>query len=76
MATTHDTEAQQVIHHAAAQLSVLNFIDQDTAKELSQMAEAVANLFMVVFYQAETGRATLSDFNEAMAVMRRTLQQR
>ncbi|MCS6497144.1 type I toxin-antitoxin system ptaRNA1 family toxin [Burkholderia thailandensis] len=74
MATTHDTEARQVIHHAAMQLADLEFIDQRTASELSKMAEAVANLFMVVFYQAETGRATRADFSDAMAAVRRTLQ--
>lgn len=74
MATTHNTEAQQVIHHAAAQLADLDFMDQRTARELSKMAEAVANLFMVVFYQAETGRATCLDFSEAMAAVRETLQ--
>ncbi|QOH35259.1 toxin of toxin-antitoxin type 1 system family protein [Burkholderia cepacia] len=37
------------------------------------MAEAVADLFMVVFYQAETGRATHLDFNTAMAAVRRSL---
>ncbi|KVP14766.1 toxin of toxin-antitoxin type 1 system [Burkholderia ubonensis] len=74
MATTHDTEARQVIHHAAMQLADLEFIDQRTARELSRMAEAVANLFMVVFYQAETGRATRLDFSEAMTAVRQTLQ--
>ncbi len=74
MATTHNTEAQQVIHHAATQLADLDFMDQRTARELSKMAEAVANLFMVVFYQAETGRATHLDFSEAMAAVRETLQ--
>ncbi|CAJ8492029.1 Toxin of toxin-antitoxin type 1 system [Burkholderia pseudomallei] len=39
------------------------------------MAEAVANLFVVVFYQAETGRATRSDFREAMTAVRQALQQ-
>ncbi|MBR8247573.1 type I toxin-antitoxin system ptaRNA1 family toxin [Burkholderia cenocepacia] len=73
MATTHNTEAQQVIYHAAAQLADLDFMDQRTARELSKMAEAVANLFMVVFYQAETGRATRLDFSEAMAAVRETL---
>jgi hypothetical protein len=66
MTTTHVSEARQVIHHAAAKLADLEFMDQRTARELSKMAEAVANLFMVVFYQAETGRATHSDFSEAM----------
>ncbi|MDQ7979147.1 type I toxin-antitoxin system ptaRNA1 family toxin [Paraburkholderia sp. SARCC-3016] len=74
MATTHDTEARQVIHHAAMQLADLEFMDQSTARELSTMAEAVANLFMVVFYQAETGRATHRDFNEAMTAVRQTLR--
>ncbi|WP_454764045.1 type I toxin-antitoxin system ptaRNA1 family toxin [Cupriavidus campinensis] len=74
MATTHDTEARQLIHHAAAQLADLDFMDQHTAQELSTMAEAVANLFMVVFYQAETGRATRLDFSEAMAAVRQSLQ--
>ncbi|MCC8393496.1 type I toxin-antitoxin system ptaRNA1 family toxin [Paraburkholderia sp. MMS20-SJTR3] len=74
MAITHDTEARQVIRHATMHLAALDFIDQSTAKELSTIAEAVANLFMVVFYQAETGRATHSDFNEAMTAVRQTLQ--
>lgn len=74
MATTHDTEARQVIHHAATQLADLEFMDQRTARELSKMAEAVANLFMVVFYQAETGQATRGDFSEAMTAVRQTLQ--
>lgn len=75
MATTHDTEARQVIHHAAMRLADLEFMDQRTARELSKMAEAVANLFMVVFYQAETGRATPTDFHEAMTEVRRSMSQ-
>jgi len=39
------------------------------------MAEAVANLFMVVFYQAETGRATPMDFREAMTAVERVVAQ-
>ncbi|KWF21669.1 type I toxin-antitoxin system ptaRNA1 family toxin [Burkholderia pseudomultivorans] len=75
MATTHDTEARKVIHHTATQLAALDFMDQRTAKDLSKMAEAVANLLMVVFYQAETGRATRSDFSEAMTAVRQMLRQ-
>ncbi|WP_370590876.1 type I toxin-antitoxin system ptaRNA1 family toxin [Burkholderia pseudomallei] len=71
----HDTEAREVIHQTARQLVALEFIDQRTAKDLSKMAEAVANLFVVVFYQAETGRATRSDFKEAMTAVRQALQQ-
>ncbi|WP_081076730.1 type I toxin-antitoxin system ptaRNA1 family toxin [Burkholderia cepacia] len=72
MATTHHTEAQQIIRQAATQLATLDFIDQCTASECLQLAEAIANLFTVVFYQAETGRATHSDFNDA----RTSVQQR
>ncbi|RQZ67269.1 type I toxin-antitoxin system ptaRNA1 family toxin [Burkholderia sp. Bp9004] len=73
MATTHHTEAKQVIQQAAKQLAALHFMDQDTARELAQMAEAVANMFMVVFYQAETGRATPADFHEAKTAVERLL---
>lgn len=48
-------------------------MDQNTARELAQMAEAIANLFMVVFYQAETGRATPTDFREAKTAVERSL---
>ncbi|WP_122659350.1 type I toxin-antitoxin system ptaRNA1 family toxin [Burkholderia pseudomallei] len=75
MATMHDTEACEVIHQTARQLAALEFIDHRTAKDLSKMAEAVANLFVVVFYQAETGRATRSDFIGAIADVRQALQQ-
>ncbi|MBU9216465.1 type I toxin-antitoxin system ptaRNA1 family toxin [Burkholderia gladioli] len=75
MAITNSTEARHVIHDVAEQLVALAFVDQRTARELSSVAEAVANLFMVVYYQAETGRATPSDFNEAMTAVRQTLQQ-
>ncbi|WP_175730412.1 type I toxin-antitoxin system ptaRNA1 family toxin [Burkholderia ambifaria] len=72
MATTLDPGAQ---HLAATQLADPDFTDQCAARELSKMAEAVANVFMVVFYQAETGRATTRlDFSEAMATVRETLQ--
>ncbi|HDR9268199.1 TPA: type I toxin-antitoxin system ptaRNA1 family toxin [Burkholderia vietnamiensis] len=73
MAIAHNTDAQQVIHHVAARLSVLEFIDQDTARELSRLTEAIANLFSVVFYQAETGRATAQDFDEAIMIVRASL---
>ena len=74
MATTHDIEAQRVVHSVAVPLAALNFFDQDSARQLSQVAEALANLFVVVFYQAETGRATASDFNEAMIAIRQALR--
>lgn len=60
MATLNPTNAiaTQAVHHAAAQLAALDWIDQDAARQLSPMAEAVANMFMVLYYQAETGQAT------------------
>lgn len=75
MATIHDTEAREVIHHTATQLAALEFIDPHAAKDLSEMTEAMVNLFVVVFYQAETGRATRSDFSEAMTAVRQALLQ-
>ncbi|AJX27822.1 type I toxin-antitoxin system ptaRNA1 family toxin [Burkholderia pseudomallei] len=75
MATMHDTEAREVIHHTAMQLAALEFIDPHAAKDLSEMTEAMVNLFVVVFYQAETGRATRSDFREAMTAVRQALLQ-
>ena len=61
MATLNPTNAiaTQAVHHAAAQLAALDWIDQDAARQLSPMAEAVANMFMVLYYQAETGPAGL-----------------
>lgn len=37
------------------------------------MVEAVANMFTVLYYQAETGRATRDDFREALDVVRQCL---
>ena len=61
MATLNPTNAiaTQAVHHAAAQLAALDWIDQEEARQLSPMAEAVANMFMVLYYQAETGRAVI-----------------
>jgi hypothetical protein len=73
MATLNATSATQAIHHAAVQLAALDWIDQDSARQLGPLAEAVANAFMVVFYQAETGRATHADFREALDAVRLSL---
>lgn len=64
MTTTHNIEVQQVIHQAATELAALEFIDQETAREISPVAEAVANMFTILYYQAETGRATPEDFEQ------------
>lgn len=70
MATMHNIEVQKAIHQAAAELSALEFIDQETARQISPVAEAVANMFTILYYQAETGRATQEDFQEALATIR------
>ena len=70
MATQHTTQATQTVQHAATLLAGLDWIDQDMARQLSPMAEAVANMFTLVYYQAETGRLTQADFQEAMSTLR------
>lgn len=70
MTTMHNIEVQNAIHQAAAKLSSLEFIDQETARRISPVAEAVANMFTVLYYQAETGRATPEDFQEALTTIR------
>nr|WP_269814545.1 type I toxin-antitoxin system ptaRNA1 family toxin [Amphritea pacifica] len=37
-------------------MAALEFIDQETARQISPVAEAVANMFTILYYQAETGR--------------------
>lgn len=70
MTTTHNIEVQQVIHQAATGLAALEFIDQETARKISPVAEAVANMFTILYYQAETGRATPEDFEQALDTIR------
>ena len=70
MTTQHIIEPGQAVHQAAAILSSLEYINQAEAPGLGPLAEAVANAFMVVYYQAETGRATQADFQEAMNALR------
>lgn len=73
MATMNSNEAVEAVHHAAALLSDLKWLGQDTARQISPMAEAVANMFVVLFYQAETGQATQNDFREALAAIHQML---
>lgn len=70
MTTTHNIEVQNVIHQAATKLAALEFIDQEAARQISPVAEAVANMFTILYYQAETGRATPEDFQEALDIIR------
>jgi hypothetical protein len=74
MAAQHVTRAGQAVQNAAAQLAIIDWMDQDMARQISPLAEAVANMFMVLYYQAETGRATQADFLKAKAAVRRTLR--
>ena len=70
MTTTHNIEAQQAIHQAATELAALEFIDQETARQISPVAEAVSNMFTILYYPAETGRATPEDFEQALDTIR------
>lgn len=70
MTTQHTIEAGHVVHRAASILASLEYINQAEARNLGPLAEAVANAFMVVYYQAETGRATRADFQKAMRDLR------
>ncbi|WP_416391864.1 type I toxin-antitoxin system ptaRNA1 family toxin [Alloalcanivorax xenomutans] len=74
MATQHTTDVSKAIQHAVAGLNTIDWLDQAAARELGPLAEATANMFMVVFYQAETGLATREDFLHARAEIRRALR--
>ena len=73
MATINLNQATEVVHQAAAQLAKLDWIDQEAAQQLGPLAEAVANMFMVLYYQAETGQATRDDFRQALDAVRQSL---
>ncbi|MFH4546027.1 type I toxin-antitoxin system ptaRNA1 family toxin [Vibrio alginolyticus] len=73
MTTTDNIEIQQAIHQAATKLASLAFIDQETARQISPVAEAVANMFTILYYQAETGRATPEDFELALTAIRQAM---
>lgn len=76
MATPHSTEATQTVMRAAKQLAGIDFdlLNQDTAREVSPLVEALVNMLMIVYYQAETGQATHRDFAQASRMVRRSLQ--
>ena len=73
MAMQQFIETSQAVHQAASALAHLEYLDQEHAQQLGPLAEAVANMFMVVFYQAETGQATQHDFHEAIEAVRQSL---
>lgn len=76
MATQHSTEATQTVLQAATQLAGIDFdlLSQDMAREVSPLVEAVVNMLMLVYYQAETGQATHTDFTQARRIVRQSLQ--
>ena len=73
MAMQQFIETSQAVHQAASALADLEYLDQEHAQQLGPLAEAVANMFMVMFYQAETGEASMVDFQEALAAVRQRL---
>ncbi|HHJ1218822.1 TPA: type I toxin-antitoxin system ptaRNA1 family toxin [Proteus mirabilis] len=75
MATINTNDISKVIQHAAAELSAIDWMDQKTARAVGPLAEATVNLFMVLYYQAETGLATRDDFTQGRATLQRALNQ-
>ena len=73
MAMQQLIETSQAVHQAASALAALEYLDQEHAQQLGPLAEAVANMFMLVFYQAETGQATQHDFQEAIEAVHQSL---
>jgi hypothetical protein len=73
MATQHTLEPDQILHQAASHLLTIDWIDQQTAERISPIAEAVANMVTVLYYQAETGLASKDDFLEAQTALRQAL---
>jgi len=71
MATQHTIEPCQAVHQAAAQLMEIDWIDQESARPISTLAEAIVNMATTLFYQAETGLANKEDFLEAQAELRK-----
>lgn len=63
----------QTVQQAAMLLAEMDWLDQDIAQQLLPMSEAVVNMFMVVYYQAEMGLATPADFQEARIAVMQTL---
>lgn len=70
MAIHNTTEAVQ---QAARLLAGTNWLDQDIAKEIATIGVAVANMLLVVYYQAETGKATQADFQGVLDALRQAL---
>ena len=70
MASTDNRQVQQAIHHAAVKLASLEFIDKKTAQQLAPVAEAIANLCTLLYYQADTGAVAEAEVQDAIARIR------
>jgi hypothetical protein len=73
MASTDNRQVQQAIHHAAVELASLAFIDQMTALQVAPVAEAIANLCTLLYYQADTGAVAEDEFQDALARIRQAV---
>lgn len=76
MATRNSTEATKAVQQAATQLAGIDFdlLNQEMALLVSPLIEAVVNMLMIVYYQAETGHATKHDFLAAKAGLWQSLK--
>jgi len=63
----------QTIHYAAVKLAALEFIDQMTAQQIAPVAEAIANLCTLLYYQADTGAVAEDEFQDALARIRQAV---
>ena len=73
MVSTDNCQVQQAIHHAAAKLASLEFIDQMTALQVAAVTEAIANLCTLLYYQADTGAVAEDEFQDALARIRQAV---
>ncbi|MDR5857968.1 type I toxin-antitoxin system ptaRNA1 family toxin [Halomonas eurihalina] len=66
-------EVSRIVHHVATELDSMSWIDQETANQVSPIAEAVANMCTILFYQAETGLAKEDDFVVAKVALQEAI---
>ena len=73
MAFTDNCQVENAINHAAATLALQKFIDQKTAQQIAPVAEAIANLCTLLYYQADTGAVAEGEFQDALARIRQAV---
>jgi hypothetical protein len=56
-----------------ASLVLQKFIDQKTALQVAPVAEAIANLCTLLYYQADTGAVAEDEFQNALARIRQAV---